>query len=203
MIDFVKGRVAYLEKEYIVISVGGIGYQVFVPDPNRFGVEEPVQLFTHFVVREDSQLLYGFSTKDERDFFRLLLEVSGIGPKAGMLMIGGSDLTQMVHAIQSEDVKFLTRFPGIGKKTAGRIILDLKDKLVKQGWTKRVGPTHSSAASPATTYHGEADVIEALMGLGYTEGEAQMFVSEARKEADHSLTTEEWIRRALQISMRR
>lgn len=203
MIDFVKGQVAYIEKEYIVISVGGIGYQIFVPHPDQFTVEQPVQLFTHFVVREDSQLLYGFSTKDERDFFRLLLEVSGIGPKVGMQMIGGSDLAQTVHAIWSEDVKFLTRFPGIGKKTAGRIVLDLKDKLVKLGWTKRVSPTRSSVTPPVSPQREEADVIEALMGLGYTEGEAQMFVSEARKEADHSLTTEEWIRRALQISMRR
>ncbi|SFJ41185.1 Holliday junction branch migration protein RuvA [Thermoflavimicrobium dichotomicum] len=205
MIDWVKGRVVYVESDYVVVDVHGVGYQVFVPNPFRFKNEEIIELFTHLIVREDAHLLYGFSNKDERDFFRLLLEVSGIGPKAGLAMIASGDLRQVIMAIQTEDVKFLTRLPGIGKKTAARIVLDLKDKLKKMGWESRLGLLSSVSPSDVSvgSFDDQQDVIDALLGLGYTEEEAKQFAEEAKASASESLSTEEWIRRALQISMKR
>ncbi|RAL26625.1 Holliday junction branch migration protein RuvA [Thermoflavimicrobium daqui] len=204
MIDFVKGNVAYIESDYVVIEAGGIGYQIFVPNPFKLVEGNLAFVYTHQVIRDDAHLLYGFLEKDERDFFRLLLDVSGIGPKAGLAMIASGDLRSVVIAIQTEDMKFLTRLPGIGKKTAARIILDLKDKLMKQGWEGRLNLIQNSQVmdSDLTIPH-LRDVIDALMGLGYMEEEARRFAEAAKNKTSEVRSTEEWIKQALQISLKR
>lgn len=206
MIDFLRGQIAYADTEYVVVEVHGVGYQVYVTNPYAWEEGESLTLYTHQIVREDAHLLYGFPSKEERDLFRLLLEVSGIGPKAGLAMLAGGSPGELAAAIEREDLKFLTRLPGIGKKTAQRIVLDLKDKLKKRGWENRFQspllPGERKAASAAVSP--QRDVIEALLSLGYNEEEAEWAVREAFVSSGaESLSTEDWIKRALQISMKR
>lgn len=200
MIDFVKGKIHYQENDYLAVAVGGVGYQVYVTNPYAFEKEKEVFLYTHFVVREDAQLLYGFSTKQERDLFRLLLEVSGVGPKAAMGMLSGMNPSQLVQAIQMEDLKQLTRLPGVGKKTAQRLVLDLKDKL------KKLSLPELTVASPSPLSvrpDKERDVIEALLVLGYNEEEAKWAVREVLKSSEEEVDTETWIKQALKIMMKK
>ncbi|SFX08681.1 Holliday junction DNA helicase subunit RuvA [Thermoactinomyces sp. DSM 45891] len=211
MIDFLRGSMAYRGTDYIAIEVGGVGYQVTVTNPFSYEEQESVFLYTHQVVREDAQLLYGFQTTDERDLFRLLLEVSGIGPKAGIAILAGGNPQQIVSAIQLEDLKFLTALPGIGKKTAQRIVLDLKDKLQKLGWDRRFQltlslPDQIMEKSVHRTMDDDSnmrDVVEALTGLGYHEEEARSSVIKARESTEKELSTGEWVRLALQVSVKR
>jgi holliday junction DNA helicase RuvA len=202
MIVFLRGRVTYSGVDYVALDVNGVGYQVRVTDAVRWGEGEDILLYTHYIVREDAHLLYGFPTIAERDLFRLLLEVSGIGPKAGMAMLAGGTPSQLVEAIQTEDLPFLTRLPGIGKKTAQRMVLDLKEKVKR--WDKSTIPSSQKEVRLAPSEPGERDVIDALVGLGYNEEEAEWAAREALPTSDsQTLVTEEWIKRALQISMRR
>lgn len=200
MIDFVRGKIHYQENDYLAVEVGGVGYQVYVTNPYAFEKEKEVFLYTHFVVREDAQLLYGFSTKQERDLFRLLLEVSGVGPKAAMGMLTGMNPSQLIQAIQTEDLKQLTRLPGVGKKTAQRLVLDLKDKLKKMHMLDLSVVSPSSASVSAGK---ERDVIEALIVLGYNEEEAKWAVREVLQESEEEFDTETWIKQALKIMMKK
>jgi holliday junction DNA helicase RuvA len=201
MIVFLRGRVTYSEAEYIALDVNGVGYQVRVTDAFRWEEGQDILLYTHYIVREDAHLLYGFSTAEERSLFQLLLEVSGIGPKAGMAMLAGGTPQQLVEAIQTEDLPFLTRLPGIGKKTAQRMVFDLQEKV------KRWSSSTSSSRKEAYVVRpesGECEVIDALVGLGYNEEEARWAAREALRTAEsQTLTTAVWIKTALQISMRR
>jgi holliday junction DNA helicase RuvA len=202
MIEFVKGEVAYHEADYLAVDVHGVGYQVFVPNPFVFSDGEEVMLYAHFVVREDAQLLYGFKTKRERNLFRLLLEVSGVGPKAALAMLTHMQPEALVQAIQIEDVKTLTKLPGVGKKTAQRLVLDLKDKLAKLGWEQ--GPLLLPETAPGSALAGgERDVIDALLALGYNEEEAEWAARESKQKDGVEMGTEEWIKKALQAMMKR
>jgi holliday junction DNA helicase RuvA len=162
-----------------------------------------VMLYTHFVVREDAQLLYGFKTKRERNLFRLLLEVSGVGPKAALAMLTHMSPEALVRAIHIEDVKTLTKLPGVGKKTAQRLVLDLKDKLAKLGWEPSLDLAAETASLPPVVPNAERDVIDALLALGYNEEEAEWAVRESGQTIDASVSTEEWIKKALQAMMKR
>ncbi|MBD1371733.1 Holliday junction branch migration protein RuvA [Hazenella sp. IB182357] len=200
MIEFINGKVHYLGSDYVAVAVNGVGYQVYVANLFRFEEGSDVFLFTHQVVREDAQLLYGFITVEERDLFRLLLEVSGIGPKAAIAMLANGKPEEVVRAIQLEDLKYLTKMPGIGKKTAQRIVLDIQDKLKKRGWENRFA--HDLITKSDLSRANERDVVDALIALGYTEEEA----SEATARVVEfivvdSISTEEWIKLALQKSM--
>lgn len=177
MIDFIRGKVAHLESEYVVLDVHDIGYRVFTPNPYGLArTEEPVQLFIYHHVREDAIHLFGFTTRDEQALFRRLLEVSGIGPKVALGVLAGGKPEAVVAAIQQENLTFLTKLPGIGKKTAQRMILDLKDKLgtIDSRWAVAsmidLGPTVNGQASgngPAAW----SEAREALIGLGYRDAE--------------------------------
>lgn len=198
MIDFIKGRIHYQEINYLAVETGGIGYQVYVTNPFAWDVEAEVFLYTHLVVREDAHLLYGFALKEERDLFRLLLEVSGVGPKAAMGMLAVIQPKQLVQAIQMEDLKSLTRLPGVGKKTAQRLVLDLKDKL------KKFSALDFAATQPTRAPvrpDREQDVIEALKVLGYNEEEAKWAALEAAQTAEEEYDTETWIKQALKMMM--
>ncbi|NTU20735.1 Holliday junction branch migration protein RuvA [Brevibacillus sp. HB1.2] len=204
MIDFVEGTLSYLDSEYIVIETGGIGYRLFCPNPYQFVRYEgnKTKLFTHHHVREDAILLYGFATRDERDLFRKLLDVSGIGPKGGLAILAAATPEQLVMAVQQENVTYLTKFPGIGKKTAQRIILDLKDKLV--GYTPSailtIAAGDLTAGEQAVSALNEA--LDALTALGYSDGELQKIrntLSEKSKEGDG---VEKLIKQGLALLMR-
>jgi Holliday junction DNA helicase RuvA len=198
MIEFIAGTIDYVEDTYVAVEQGGVGYQIFVSHPERFTEQETVRLYTHQVVREDLLHLYGFLSREERDLFRLLLDVSGIGPKAGLAIMANQSPKQFVQAIHQENLKVLTQIPGIGKKTAQRMIIELRDKLIKQ-------PKFAAIDSPPVTADEGAvvsqEVIAALVGLGYNEEEAQTFVHAVAQEQTSPQTIEDWIKRALQVAM--
>ncbi|QRG69431.1 Holliday junction branch migration protein RuvA [Brevibacillus choshinensis] len=204
MIDFVEGTLCYLDSEYIVVETGGIGYRLFCPNPYQYVRYEGnrTKLYTHHHVREDAILLYGFGTRDERDLFRKILDVNGIGPKGALAILAAATPEQIVMAVQQENVTYLTKFPGIGKKTAQRMILDLKDKLV--GYTPSailtVAAGDLTAGEAAVSALNEA--LDALTALGYSDGELQKIrnaLSEKSKEGDG---VEKLIKQGLALLMR-
>ncbi|MFD0713995.1 Holliday junction branch migration protein RuvA [Paenibacillus sp. GCM10027626] len=176
MIDFIKGRVVHWDTEYVVIDVRDIGYRVFTPNPYSFAKsDEAVTIYTHHHVREDAVLLFGFSSREEQAMFRKLLDVSGIGPRVALGILAGGRPEAVAAAIQQENLTYLTKLPGIGKKTAQRMILDLKDKLDMLP----AGVSGSGAAlaldlpvEPASE-GGKLwqEAREALAALGYTAAE--------------------------------
>ncbi|AEI44938.1 Holliday junction branch migration protein RuvA [Paenibacillus mucilaginosus] len=180
MIDFLRGPVVYRDTEYVVLDVNGVGYRIFCANP--FGVAPSkdgrdggeVTMFIHYHVREDAHLLFGFTTREEQSLFRLLLDVSGIGPKVAIGVLAGGRPETIAGAIRQENLSFLTKLPGIGKKTAQRMVLDLKDKLgaITGGLDEGLfAPSEPLSAVPeGQGAWGEAKA--ALMALGYTEAEA-------------------------------
>ncbi len=204
MIDFVEGTLAYLDAEYIVIEAGGIGYRLFCPNPYQFVRYEgtKTRLYTHHHVREDAILLYGFATRDERDLYRKLLDVNGIGPKGALAILAAATPEQIVMAVQQENVSYLTKFPGIGKKTAQRMILDLKDKLT--GYTPSavmaVAATELAAGEKAASALQEA--LEALTALGYSDAELRTIRGALSEAAKGGAAVEQLIKQGLALLMR-
>ncbi|RUT28742.1 Holliday junction branch migration protein RuvA [Paenibacillus zeisoli] len=173
MIDYLKGHIVHYETEYVVIDVQNIGYRVFCPNPYAFAKsEEVVTAYIHHHVREDAILLFGFPTREEQKLFRKLIEVSGIGPRVALGILAGGTPDSVVAAIYQENITFLTKLPGIGKKTAQRIILDLKDKLDGIANTPlfvQVDSEQHDLFNPVSTGWHEAK--EGLKALGYTDAE--------------------------------
>ena len=177
MIDFVRGTIAHRELDYVVIDVNGVGYRVFCPNPYALTHEEKeeVTMFIHYHVREDAHLLFGFVSREEQSLFRLLLDVTGIGPKVALgILAGGGRPESVIAAITQENIAFLMKLPGIGKKTAQRIILDLKDKLGAAGHAAASIVNFDSISGVVSIEGGMAwsEAKDGLMTLGYTEGEA-------------------------------
>jgi Holliday junction DNA helicase RuvA len=202
MIDFVKGRVAYVDTDYIVVDVRDVGYQVFTPNPYAFArMEEAVIVYCHHHVREDAAQLFGFQTREEQALFRKLLEVSGIGPRVAVGILAGARPEAVVSAIHREDLSFLTRLPGIGRKTAQRMILDLKDKLQLASSSTGLVLEAEAAGGAAVAAGGEeiwGEAREALAALGYTASEldrAWAGMGEARQPGE---TVDALMKRALQ-----
>ncbi|WP_138752381.1 Holliday junction branch migration protein RuvA [Paenibacillus sinopodophylli] len=206
MIDFLRGNVVHLEAEYIVLDVRDTGYRVFTPNPYVFAKkEEPITVYIHHNVREDAILLFGFETREEQTLFRKLLEVSGIGPRVALGILSGGRPDAVIAAIQQENIAFLTKLPGIGKKTAQRMILDLKDKLVGAGLDGGLLTAAGVALDLTSSRHsgqgaGTAwqEAREGLTALGYTAAE----LDKAWLGLQHSVTSEETVdalmKRALQ-----
>jgi len=192
MISSLHGRIAAKGENYIVLDVGGVGFKVFVSSPymeRSGGVGQEISLFTHMHVRENELALYGFASPDELQLFELLLGVSGIGPKVGLKIVSIMSVETLREAIAAGDAAMLTRIPGIGKKIAERVMLDLKDKL---------GVSLEFASYPALT-HADAEVISALTSLGYSISEAQAALRSLPQE---DLPLEDKVRRALQYFAR-
>ncbi len=200
MIEFVQGKLVDIETQYIVIDQNGLGFRLYCPNPFAFqkGLEQETRVYTYQHVREDLIRLYGFQTKEERLLFEKLLSVSGIGPKGALAILATGVPEQVVYAIEEEDEAFLVKFPGVGKKTARQIILDLKGKLheftpqlfaqtEQQKEENKEGNIHKLALEEA---------IEALQALGYVERELKKVRPQLEKEA---LTTDGYIRKALQL----
>jgi Holliday junction DNA helicase RuvA len=188
MIASLRGTIESLAADRAVISVGGVGFQVFMPVSTLLtigGLGEEVRVHVHTHVREDAILLYGFATEEDLKLFEMLLNVSGVGPKVALSMLSSMSVEQLVSAIAAGSEDLLTSVPGIGKKLAGRLILELKDKI-KAGWTgARVLPIGE----------GDGDVLAALLGLGYSASEASRAV--ASIPHGKKLTLEEKVKVAL------
>ena len=165
MIGKLSGTLLEKNPPQLLVDCHGVGYEVDVPMSTFYGLPalgQPVALLTHFVVREDAQLLYGFGTGAERDAFRLLLKVSGVGPRMALAVLSGMSVTELSQAVTAQDVARLTKVPGIGKKTAERLLLELKGKLGAD-----LGVAHAAPGSDA-----HSDIQQALMALGYNDKEA-------------------------------
>ena len=200
MYDYIKGTVEFVGPHYIVIDNGGIGYRIMTPNPFVFITGEERKLFTYHYVREDIIALYGFSKQEEKNLFEKLLDVTGIGPKGALAILGSGQVEQVVQAIEQEDEKFLVKFPGVGKKTARQMILDLKGKLeniVPDYFPDLFTSDKDIARLPDHEQLEEA--LEALRALGYSEREIQKAGKALEKE--HK-TTEEYIKMALQLLLK-
>ncbi|MBW7476238.1 Holliday junction branch migration protein RuvA [Paenibacillus oenotherae] len=207
MIDFVRGRVIHWETEYVVVDVRDIGYQVYTPNPYYFAKsDEAVTIFTHHHVREDATLLFGFATREEQSMFRKLLDVSGIGPRVALGILAGGKPEAVAAAIQQENIAFLTKLPGIGKKTAQRMILDLKDKLdaLPAGFGGAAsglvlddvfGGGVAASAEGGTVWQ---EAREALAALGYTAAELDRAWHSLKNTVDPDITVDALMKKALQ-----
>ena len=195
MIGFLEGHIASKAPPQLTIEVSGVGYEIETPMSTFFHlppVGGAVRLLTHLVVREDAHVLYGFATEEERRLFRSLLKVSGIGPKIALALLSGMSVDAFAQCVQHQDAAALTRVPGIGRKTAERLLVEMRDRLGVLGEAPDTA-TRPPAASPA----GEA--FDALVALGYRPAEASRLLK-AIGPGTHS--TEELIRRALQSAAR-
>ncbi|WP_219837950.1 Holliday junction branch migration protein RuvA [Paenibacillus sp. R14(2021)] len=205
MIDYVKGRVVHLDTEYVVVDVRDIGYQVFTPNPYAFAKsEEIITIYTHHHVREDATLLFGFASREEQAMFRKLLDVSGIGPRVALGILAGGKPETIAAAIQQENLTFLTKLPGIGKKTAQRMVLDLKDKLdaIPGGFSfAAAGIVLEDAGSKDMFAEGGLnwrEAREALMALGYTAAELDRAWQGMKATEVPNETVDALMKRALQ-----
>jgi Holliday junction DNA helicase RuvA len=194
MIGFLKGRLAAKNPPGLLIDVAGVGYELEAPMSTFYGlpaVGDVVALFTHLVVREDAHVLYGFGTEGERRLFRGLLKVSGVGPKIALGILSGASVEDFLRTIEAEDVAMLTRIPGIGRKTAERVIIEMRDSVKKLALPTAAGDAAPAFAQPATP---QSEAYGALVALGYKPPEVLRLL----KAADEpGLSTTELIRRAL------
>jgi Holliday junction DNA helicase RuvA len=197
MIGRLRGIIIEKQPPELVLDVQGVGYELSAPMSTFFNlpvVNDEVTLFTHMVVREDAQLLYGFATERERLLFRSLLKVNGVGAKLALTILSGSDVDTFARSVQEGDTASLTRLPGVGKKTAERLIVEMRDRLKEVSTAMGLeGIVTDTAASPAGGAKNEA--VEALMALGYKAAEADKML---RSFDSDGMTTEQLIRQALQ-----
>ncbi len=190
MIAHINGKLVEKNPTTLIIECGGIGYEVKI-SLNTFsaiGSEESVKVFTQFIVREDAQLLYGFATKEEREMFNHLISVSGIGPNTAMIMLSSLVPEEIAHAIQVEDVRTIQSIKGIGVKTAQRVIVDLKDKMVKMSFSPQI-----SAMGHNTN---RFDALTALVSLGFDKKNAEKAIEKVSQGEE---TVEQIIKGALKI----
>ena len=193
MIGFLKGRLAVKQPPMLMVDVNGVGYEMEAPMSTFYGLPatgEPVALFTHLVVREDAHILYAFGTDSERRLFRGLLKVSGVGPKIALGILSGTSVDDFLRTIEAEDIAMLTRIPGIGRKTAERIIIEMRDSVKKL--VMPAGGDGPAVKGAAVTPQSEA--FSALIELGYKPPEVVRLLK-AIDEPD--LATTEIIQRAL------
>lgn len=190
MITHLNGRLVEKTPTALIIECGGIGYEVKISlnSFSKIGADEAVKIFTQFVVREDAQLLYGFVEKEEREMFNLLTSVSGIGPNTAMIMLSSLTPSDIAQAITSEDVTTIQSVKGIGQKTAQRVIVDLKDKMLK------FEVSDENVASSNNTIR--FDALTALISLGFDKKKAEKALNKVLKDQE---TVELLIKDALRI----
>ena len=195
MIGRLRGQIAQISPQQLLIDVGGVGYEVEI-SLNTFAaladIKSEAVVFTHLVVREDAQLLFGFSSADERELFRTLIKVNGVGPKMALAILSGLDASSFAACILDGDVKTLTGLPGVGKKTAERLIIEMRDKVTTLAGEHR-------PEIDAVTANIADDAEAALIGLGYRPQEASLALS---KLEDPGQDLEALIKQALKILMK-
>lgn len=196
MIYYISGTLAEKNETYIVIEAGSIGYQVFVPTPVLQTLPEinsPLKLFTFHYIREDQQVLYGFSSQSERELFIKLTSVSGIGPKVGIKVLSTFTLPQLINAIVTGNIAQLTQIPGIGKKGAERLVIELKDKLpsIPHDTNEKI----NDQIKASNDYDNlTKDLTLALKSLGYHQDEIKRAFSKSKEKFSSNLSLEEGIK---------
>ncbi|VVN99139.1 Holliday junction branch migration protein RuvA [Pseudomonas fluorescens] len=200
MIGRLRGTLAEKQPPHLILDVNGLGYELEVPMTTLYrlpSVGEPLTLHTHLVVREDAQLLYGFFGKRERDFFRELIRLNGVGPKLALALMSSLEVDELVRCVQFQDTSALTKVPGVGKKTAERLLVELKDRF--KAWETvpamfALVPNQPGGPEAAPVATAENDAVSALISLGYKPQEASKAISAIKEKG---LSSEDLIRRAL------
>ena len=201
MIGFLRGKLVHKAPPFLIMDVNGVGYEVEAPMTTFYdlpALNEEIKLHTHLVVREDAHILFGFSAEAERTLFRALIKVNGVGPKLALTILSGQSAEEFYRCIQDNDSQALVRLPGVGKKTAERLIIEMRDRLPDLGVsgsasTDTVGVKISTAGSP------KQEAISALCSLGYKPLDASKMIQNISTEGK---TCEEIIRLALQGAVR-
>ncbi|GAB6262121.1 Holliday junction branch migration protein RuvA [Photobacterium sp. R1] len=196
MIGRLRGIIIEKQPPEVVIEAGGLGYEVQMPMSCFYELPEPgkeVTIATHFVVREDAQLLYGFNKKSERDLFREVIKANGVGPKLGLAILSAMTASQFVLCVENEDVMTLVKIPGVGKKTAERLLVEMKDRLKGWGEGDLFTPALDTAASQAQPMvsaqnRAEDEAVSALVALGYKPQMASKVVAQVAQEGMQSET---------------
>ncbi len=197
MIGRLRGTLAEKQPPHLIIDVNGLGYEVEVPMTTLYrlpAVGQSVTLHTHLVVREDAQLLYGFADKRDREMFRELIRLNGVGPKLALALMSGLEVDELVRCVQAGDTSVLVKVPGVGKKTAERLLVELKDRFKAWEGMPSIAPLVVQAGPGVAVSSAESDAVSALIALGFKPQEASRAVA-AVLEPD--LTSEDLIRRAL------
>ena len=200
MYEYLTGVVTFINPYYLVIETNGIGYQIELGNPYRYSskLNKEIKLYVHQVIREDAHLLYGFDSLEEKQLFLRLVSVSGIGPKSALAIMASDDHSGLIQAVETGDVTYLTKFPGVGKKTAQQMILDLKGKFGELSIDTPFNLFDESTAQDATAL---SEAMEALSALGYSDKEVKR-VEKQLKEVEN-LTTDEYLRQALKLMMKK
>ncbi|GGC96861.1 Holliday junction branch migration protein RuvA [Enterococcus wangshanyuanii] len=203
MYEYILGKVTFISPYYIVMETNGIGYQISVGNPYRYSgkTEQEIKIYVHQVIREDAHTLYGFSDLDEKQLFLKLISVSGIGPKSALAIMASEDHGGLINAIESEDAKYLTKFPGVGKKTAQQMVLDLKGKLGELETSDVAVEAMTQTSKVSSSNQALTEALEALSALGYSEKEIKRITP--RLEELGVQATDEYLRNALKLMMKR
>ena len=202
MISYIRGELAFVGEDKVIVDVGGVGYGIFMP-LKSLGQLPPcgheVKIHTYLNVKEDAMQLYGFLTRDALEVFKLVIGVSGIGPKGGLGILSQLSPDDLRFAVMSNDVKAISAAPGIGKKTAEKLILELKDKLsIEDALNHQVDGGETAVLSSAGQ-EAQSDAVQALTALGYGSTDALKAVRQV--EADENTTVEELLKKALKFLM--
>jgi Holliday junction DNA helicase RuvA len=195
VIGWIEGTLKEKHPPYLLVDVNGVGYELEAPMTTFYtlpGAGDRVKLYTHQVVREDAQHLYGFSLRRDRDVFRMLLRVSGVGAKIGLAILSGMDASAFSRCVFENDTQSLSRLPGIGKKTAERLVIEMRDRLDRADGAAAAGPGVAAIAAPADPV---SEAVSALVALGFKPQEASQRVRAVTREG---LVCEEIVRLALQ-----
>ena len=200
MYEYLTGVVTFINPYYIVVETNGIGYQIELGNPYRYSskLNQKIKIYVHQVIREDAHLLYGFDSLEEKQLFLRLVSVSGIGPKSALAIMASEDHSGLIQAVESSDVTYLTKFPGVGKKTAQQMILDLKGKFGELSIDTPFSLFDEANTKDATAL---SEAMEALSALGYSDREIKR-VEKQLKEVDNQ-TTDEYLRQALKLMMKK
>ncbi|HEO5940131.1 TPA: Holliday junction branch migration protein RuvA [Streptococcus agalactiae] len=196
MYDYIKGKLSKITAKFIVVETAGLGYVIYVANPYSFSgyVNQEVTIYLHQVIRDDAHLLFGFHTENEKEIFLNLISVSGIGPTTALAIIAVDDNEGLVSAIDNSDIKYLTKFPKIGKKTAQQMILDLSGKFVEASGESATGRKVSSEQNSNLE-----EAMEALLALGYKATELKKV--KAFFEGTNE-TVEQYIKSSLKMLMK-
>ena len=200
MIGTLRGKLILKQAPNLLIEVAGIGYELEAPMTTFYNLPqtgEDVHLYTHLVVREDAHLLFGFATEQERRLFRTLIKVNGVGAKLALTILSGIETDEFIHCIQTGNTDRLVRLPGIGKKTAKRLIIEMRDRL--KDWNTDNGHKPFAGSLGKTPTNAVDDAVSALVSLGYKPQEASRFVHAIATE---DMDSETLIREALKASVR-
>ena len=182
MIGKIRGIILEKQPPQLLVDVQGIGYEIDAPMSTFYQLPEVGQethLFTHLIIREDAHHLYGFCTANERHLFRMLLKVNGVGPRLALTILSSAPMEEFIHYILNNETEHLVRFPGIGKKTAERLVMEMRDPLAS--WYRTFAPTDGALAGPKQNVRHQIlqDAISALVTLGYKQGDANRAVTKA------------------------